>query len=215
MKWLVTLSAMALAASASPGFAADELDIAITGVIEPASCAMTIGNGGRFDYGEIDPSSVPPGTGLRSIGTIETPLSVECNAPMRWALTLTDHRKESSDVGFATTFGLGVTARDGKNIGEYSIDLVGPSADGDPVVLIRSSNSGRTWSKAIAGPEAISYGTVMSGYALAGAETLGPKTMQSFTGTMRLNGWLNGSRALDLSEEIALDGASTLQIYLL
>lgn len=200
---------------AAPALATDNFDVAVTGVIRPAACAMTIGNGGRFDVGEIDPSRLRGGSFLNYLAVMDTSFSLQCTSPARWALKGADRRAGTGHVNGTNTFGLG---RDGSgnNIGVYFLAVVDAMADEEAVVSTGSMDGGNTWSLAAGDDGQISDGPGnLLGFNTSAEASEGPKAIRSFTATLKLWPVITNAVSLDLSEDIELDGASTIQIYLL
>lgn len=211
MKHIALLSAAVFAVAASPAFAAEEVDVTVSGIIRPATCAMTVGNGGDFDHGEINSALL--GTENR-MEAISTPFSVECSSAARWALKAADGRTGHS--GPTNAFGLGKTVGD-VQIGSYVLSIVDGVADTSNMIATVSTDNAATWSASVAGnANELSYGpTRMVGFNIAGADAQGPKVIKSFAGKLNVQASINDVATFNLSEAIELDGASTIELHML
>lgn len=215
MKWAATICAAVFAVSAQPLLAADDVDVNVTGVIRPASCAMSVGNGGGFDHGEINPSLIGSNPGGNYLGGLETPFSIECASAARWALRGVDNRPGTTLGGSTQSyFGLGTTAG-GVRIGEYRLTVAEGVGDGDAVVATRSTDNGASWSRPATGVVSPQGGNALLGFNVDGADREGPKAIHSFAGKLRVATYINAASAFDLAEDVELDGSATLQLYLL
>lgn len=204
-----------LAVLAGPALAAGDIELTVGGVIRPASCTMTVGGGGRFDVGEIDPSRLKGGSILNYMAVMEAPFLLTCTSPTRWALKGMDHRHGTGHVNGVNTFGLGQD-RSGNNIGVYILVVVDAVADGVAVSSTGSLDGGTAWSTSVGDNGQLSSDpNKLVGFTEPGAEPLGPKVMKSFVATMKLWPILTNAASLDTSEDIELDGASTIQLYML
>lgn len=212
MKHIALLSLAVLAGAAPSAFAADDLDITVGGVIRPASCVMTVGNGGNFDHAEINSQLLSAAP--NELEALTTSFSLECSSAARWALTAVDAR---SDVSVpANAFGLG-KADNGADIGSYVLSIVDGVADGDAMAATVSLDTAVSWAVPATGnANELSYGAGrLVGFNDAGAETQGPKPIKSFAGTMKLQTTIGDITKFDLNDDVVLDGASTVQIYML
>lgn len=216
MKRIVLAAAGFFAASAAPAFAADNLEITVGGVIQPASCAMSVGNGGNFDYGEINATLLAQGgTSARTLEQLTAPFSLECDAAARWALRAVDERAGTGLYSLPYMFGLGLAKGDVK-IGDYWMAIEDGQADGVAVTSTFSIDGGSSWrGRANAIDDRVRHDGGLLGFNLASAGTQGPKAIKSFTGTLRLGASVNAVSRFDLSEDVELDGASTLQLYMI
>lgn len=216
MKRTLILAMAVLSASSMPAFAADEVEITVVGFIRPASCAMSVGNGGRFHHGEINSYLLKEGgLAAQRLEPLPTPFAIECSSPARWALKATDNRGETARVDTPWTFGIG-TAANGVKIGSYVIDIADAVADGEAVVGVESIDGGATWgtrASSVNGRLPSDGGVV--GFNVSSATAQGSKPIQSFAGTMKVQTTLAQATDFDLSEDIELDGSSTIQIYML
>lgn len=210
------LASAALAIASPVAYASDEAEVRVSGVIRPASCAISAGNGGDFDFGEINARLIAGGAAGQSAGPNKTTeLSVECSSAARWALKAVDGRLGSSIWSSSlATFGLG-RAGNGAPIGAYFLTLEGGVADGRAASIAVSRDGGVTWAAGVGIDARIHHDGMLSGFNVSGVHAEGPGAIRSFTTNMTLTAQLNRTSAFDLSNDIELDGAATIQLYML
>lgn len=211
------LASAALAIASPVAYASDEAEVRVSGVIRPASCAISAGNGGDFDFGEINAQLIPAGspTGQRPAPPKTTELSVECSSAARWALKAVDGRAGTSIWSPQPySFGLG-RADNGASIGAYNLVLAGGVADGKAASIAVSRDDGATWAAGVGADARIHHDGTLSGFNVSGVHAEGPGAIRSLTVNMELDLQLNRTSAFDLSNDIELDGAATIQLYML
>ncbi|WP_445147361.1 DUF1120 domain-containing protein [Dyella sp. Tek66A03] len=215
MKLLKSVLASAmLAGSATAAFAGTTADISVTGTITPGSCTINIGNGGNFDVGTIPASSLNRGA-RTSLPPAHNSFSVNCEAPLRFALKGTDNRADSVDkwmVG-GQEFGLGVTSANEK-IGSFYLSLGAMSADGSVVGSTESSDGGTSSVGISSGaPYVYTDGTLVGFTTETGSN--GPMAIQDLTGQLRANTTIRDADALTLTEAVPIDGSATIELVYL
>lgn len=217
-----SFAALVAAALATAGTAhAQTADVSVVGTIVPAACVPTIGGGGLVDYGKIPAASLDP-TGYTLLPAMELPLSVQCSAPVKLAVTATDNRASSRIPGILATlpevqgdagnFGLGTVS--GADVGGYSIRPKYDSftADGAAVHPIFSPDGGQTgWIPSTLG---ITHDPVhRRAWSLNGQDI--PLALSNLTGTLVVRAVLNKGDELPLTNEVPIDGNATIEfVYL-
>jgi type 1 fimbria pilin len=150
----IRLAALAtmLAAASFGAHAAETADLAVQGMIRPSACNVSLSGNGTVDYGTISALTLSETAGT-ALPSRDFTLSVNCDAPTVIGFVTTDNRAGtvSNTAGRATgalndLHYYGVGAVDGRNIGAYQIYRSTATADGSPVALFWSQNSGSTWS---------------------------------------------------------------------
>ena len=100
--------------------AASTVDLTVTGLITPMACTPVLSSGGLVDFGKISRNDLNPSTGTRLPHKYLT-LTVNCNAPGRYALRMRDTADglPTSTASFST----GWTGQQRNKIGVYSVAL--------------------------------------------------------------------------------------------
>lgn len=169
----ILLAASILVVSASPTFAAtagsDTKDIRVGGHVSPASCDISIDNGGNFDYGNMVSTDLEKRTlsgNMYVLDEIDASLIVQCPHPTKVALKTLDARggDAQSASGVPTLLGMSANqyykfalGRDvnGNRIGTYvigiSVKAGDVQVDGAEGYLVARSNPTSPWAAASAG----------------------------------------------------------------
>ncbi|QQX56982.1 DUF1120 domain-containing protein [Pseudomonas chlororaphis] len=214
MKRTISVGLLSAAMLASVNAHAAKAELKLIGTITPAACVPNFTGGATIDYGNI-----PAGTlNLTSQTTLlakSTTFNVTCDAPTIFYLKPADERAATVSanvipVGTETTptarFGLGA-APGGENIGAYSLQITGETADSGTTGRIRSIDGGATWAvfggilRATGGLVAFNNGS---------GNTPAPHT--SITTNVTVNAVLAPANTLPLTDDIPLDGLATVEV---
>ncbi|CUI38836.1 DUF1120 domain-containing protein [Achromobacter xylosoxidans] len=201
---------------------AQSIDVRVTGTITPAACVPAIEGGGTVDYGDISATSLNF-TSSTKLPTKTIGFSITCDAPTLVGAAMHDNRAGSAVVGLVQrvksqlsedrAYGLGVAG--GKNIGIYTVRFNPATAtmDGNPGVLTRTNDRGRSWGTPVDGyvselPEFIHAWTT-------GAGTARPFAFQVMSTTIDITAVIDKGENLDLANEVPLDGLATIELVYL
>ncbi|MFL9925740.1 DUF1120 domain-containing protein [Herbaspirillum lusitanum] len=211
---LITLT-VALSASLYAGLlqAAPSVELKVTGVIRPAACTPTLAGSGVVDYGTIAAGALQRGrsTALpaRQIG-----LTVACNAAAKIAVTFVDNRAASRVDGILDqlrsgaeyNFGLGSVA--GKNVGGYALSFSSnATADARSVSAIASKDRGNSWSQDAG---FLDHANTYFSFAENGAAS--PVALKVLSAQINVQPVLNKAEELPLTQDVPLDGSTTIEI---
>ena len=182
----------------------------------PMACTPTLSNGGHVELGKLSVSdlNLDKDTPLtpRAVS-----LNVNCDAPALFAVRMQDNRQGSATgVIDESTYGLGLDSRQQK-IGRYRLLFDPSSITTDSfaqVFLTDSANSGVSWNSANARIAAIGANRFL-GFSATPGSTSGPGAIQTLNATLSLEAVIAPLGALDLGNEVRLDGSGTLEIIYL
>ncbi|TFY90180.1 DUF1120 domain-containing protein [Pseudomonas nabeulensis] len=187
--------------------AASSIDLSVTGTITPSACTPSLSGSGRVDYGKI------PAKDLSVDRPTELPeatlkLSVNCDAETLFALHGRDNRRGSSIYSsLSEYYGLGLINGDQK-LGAYRIGVYNPVAD-TAVYPLFSFDYGKTWL-------VNSSGSFMGHeYWNAFGLTPTPIALKNVTVDLRIATDIAPAKTLTLTEEVPLDGSTTLDVVYL
>lgn len=199
----------ALFATAPAAFAASTTDVTVTGTITPAACTPSLAGGGNFDLGRISAQDLRPGgTGLP---TQVKSLGVVCDAPTRFALRAVDGRAGTDTNPNEYTFGLGSSGSE--KIGRYTMRLTNYIADGSSqVVGVVSDNGGGRWFVYRDYIHNTNQPWLLS---VAAAGQTEPLAMSVLSASLNLKAVIAPTTELTLTEDIQIDGASTIELVYL
>ncbi|MGY2259739.1 DUF1120 domain-containing protein [Pseudomonas sp. SDO55104_S430] len=184
--------------------AATEVELNVVGQITPNACDVLLSDNGIVDHGKV-PARTLNQYELSPLPGRQLDLSVSCNEALLFVLVGRDNRADSSlGPGFYYGLGWNVNAPD-ERLGAVSLAFRGAVADGQPALVLASSNLGLTWF-----PENNIYPNNYMGFAKPG--TLVPEPHRLLTATLSINTSINAASFLTLNQEVPLDGAIVLDL---
>lgn len=209
------LPALLLALSAAPAQAASSIDLSVLGRIIPTACTPLLSAGGVIDYGKISHQDLNLEQGTRlPVKTLQ--ISIDCNAPSRYALRMRDNRDGSATVNSEIYYGLGFD-RSGNRIGLYSMSFDPRQTQADTSASIygtESTTGGVAWRTANLNPIDIGANSYL-GFTDIEGSVAGPSAIGTLTGTVSIHTVISARRNLDLSVDTPLDGSATLEVVYL
>lgn len=209
------LIALPLLALPSLALAASSVELAIAGRIIPAACTPLLSSNGVVDFGKISQQDLNQDRGTR-LPARDLQLTLDCNGPVRFALRMRDNRDGTATVNSEIYYGLNLDPS-GNRIGLYSVvfDPTRTQVEGvSEVYGTESTTGGLAWRSANRNPIDIGARSFL-GFTDTNGSTTGPSALTHLDSTLKLEAVLNAKQNLDLSTEVALDGAATLEVIYL
>lgn len=206
---------IALALLSGTAHAASTVDLAVTGLITPMACTPLLSSGGLVDFGKISRNDLNLTNGTRLPHKYLT-LTVNCNAPGRFALRMRDNRDGTAHVNSEIFYGLGLDTS-GNKIGVYSVSFDPRQTVVDDLAVVygtESTTGGLAWRTANLNPIDVGSRSLLGFTDVAGS-TAGPSAIQTLTSTLKLEATINARQNLDLSVETPMDGSATLEVVYL
>ncbi|MFC3814996.1 DUF1120 domain-containing protein [Lysobacter sp. GCM10012299] len=217
MKFRTSILSGVLALACAPAaFAADTVDLSVTGTIIPASCTPTLSGGSTIDLGQISTANLSAASAT-SIPEQSVTLSIHCPTATSFAIRAQDNRAGSASNGGANFYGLG-SAPGGEKIGYYSLGVRGSTTTVDGGALgqgLTSSDGGTTWSAQGTGDF---WGTLPDGskiFAFSKSAGAVPSAIQDAAVTMRVVPSIAPRNGLPASDDITIDGSVTFEMVYL
>ena len=210
---LMPLAALALLSGTA--HAASTVDLAVTGLITPMACTPLLSSGGLVDFGKISRNDLNVANGTRLPHKYLT-LTVNCNAPGRFALRMRDNRDGTAHVNSEIFYGLGLDTR-GNKIGVYSVSFDPKQTVVDELAVVygtESTTGGLAWRPANLNPIDIGSRSLLGFTDVVGSNA-GPSAIQTLSSTLKLEATINARQNLDLSVETPMDGSATLEVVYL
>ena len=204
-KFAIALCSALLIAHSASALAASSTELAIKGLITPSACTPTLSSSGVIDLGKISASDLDE-MGITPIGKRTLQMNVTCEAQTLMALSSTDNRAGSAYVN--GLYGLGLINGDQK-LGYYDLTLMRLVADSIPAQVIWSADKGATWENKIY----LMPGTWVSAAALGGP--LQPIPVKEMNVDVDVGIRFAPAAELDLSNEVPIDGSTTLDVMYL
>lgn len=213
MKFSPTLLALAIAGSSAfgPTAFAQSADMSVTGKIFPGACVVNLGGGGIADLGDIRVDSLNADA-TTVLAPVELPITVACDAEVRFAFLGEDNASESSAVPYR--YGLGLTSADEK-IGSANLLVADVNVDGVPVFGTHSNDSGATWNESHVGGNFTLSMTDLLGFTKDEAIDTGPAPIQALQGSLKVVAEIQPTDALTTIEDIQVSGSATVNLVYL
>ena len=211
----ITLSALLYLLVTTPAQAASSIDLSVQGRITPTACTPLLSEGGVIDYGKISRHDLNLEQGTR-LPPKTLQISIDCNAPSRYALRMRDNRDGSAPVNSEIYYGLGFD-NTGNPIGLYSMSFNPRQTQADGAAQIygtESTTGGVAWRTANLNPIDIGANSYL-GFTDIEGSVAGPSAIGTLTGTVTVQTVINARQNLDLSVDTALDGSATLEVLYL
>lgn len=218
MKKLIRALAIVPVLCTSPLTAiANTAGMSITGIIPPATCTPSFSDGGVVDHGSINPVNLSPSE-FNILQSKSVQLSIACDAPAVFAITMRDNRGSSVPTGIEATLNgpatamLGLGTVGGKSIGAYMLSFAedGFAFGFNPVS--RATSSG-TWA-ALTDHRIVVDPTIDQQYSGAFAGETEPRFWTLVRARITIDTALNRANDLpSLSNDVILDGSATLTVF--
>lgn len=184
--------------------ASSSTELNVLGRITPHACDVLLSDNGLVDHGKV-PARTLNQHELSPLPGRQLDLSVSCDEPLLFVLVGVDNRADSSlGPGFYYGLGWNVHAPD-ERLGTISLVFGNAMADGEPALVLASSNQGLTWF-----PEKNAYPNNYMGFAKPG--TLIPEPHRVVIATVYINTSINAATFLTLNQEVPLDGSIVLDL---
>lgn len=191
-------------------FAASTVDLAVRGSITPSACSPLLGQDGVIDYGKIAARDLNL-TAFTPLPASTLPVGVNCEAPILFALRLTDNRAGSSATA-ELGFGLGLV-NGSEKVGVFHTTLHTPLGDSAPITQLQSLNNGQTWSVV---EENVTLPPLrLAAFGDASSGVWSPTPIQELRVQMRVSTFIAPAQGLTLDREVPLDGSATLDLIYL
>jgi type 1 fimbria pilin len=204
MKKQFSLLTAALLLSGTSSAFASTADLTVTGKITPSACSPTLAQS-EIDFGPISVSQLDPDNATE-VGQRSVQLNVACDAATSYALTLVDNKPGTAlHDGL---YGLGLINGEQK-LGGYDLVYFNPITENGTPTLLVSNDQAATWVNYTGG------GFAPGSWAGFGGNTGGdwsPTKAQTLDVGMQISAFIAPAKDLDLSNEVTLDGFSTLEV---
>ncbi|CAM3260695.1 MULTISPECIES: DUF1120 domain-containing protein [Pseudomonas] len=213
-KYCLAFSALLLC-SALPALAASTVDLSVRGKITPTACTPLLSSGGLIDYGKISQQDLNLDRGTR-LPVKQLQVSIDCNAPSRFALRMRDNRDGTATVNSEIYYGLGLD-NSGNRLGLYSMTFDPRHTLVDSTATVygtESTTGGTAWRTANLNPIDIGANSYL-GFTDTQGSVAGPSAIQELISTVKVEAVINARQNLDLSSDTLLDGSATLEVLYL
>lgn len=220
MKCIPSAIAVVLVMFAAPAWAQESAEMRVSGNVTAASgCSISISNGGVVELGEIPYANLNQSSTL-NLGVVQRTVSVVCDSPRRFALSVYDNREGTLNPALAACthcLSMGSTAGH-RPIGFYGLDFdYAPLVDGATQTLL-TSNDLVSWemffgyylSPVAKVPQSNARRYVAAG---AGASTVVAATTASWEFNVAM--FLESRDTMAISGPTTIDGSSTLDLIYL
>ncbi|MBT2372109.1 DUF1120 domain-containing protein [Pseudomonas fluorescens] len=196
-----TLRLLATLLFTSPAFAASSVDLTVKGLITPSACTLDLP--GVVDYGKISAKdlNLDKRTPLE-LKTIS--LTISCEAQTLFAINPVDNRPES---GGYYSYGLGLI-NGSERLGSYDLTFHSPVAD-IPSKMLNFREGRWMWiddDEAVIPNSLVALGEFQTdvGYL--------PHPLQNASLDITVYAAISAANTLTLTDEVAIDGSTTLEL---
>lgn len=215
------LLACLLSTTAMSAFAANTVDLKVTGTLTNSACTPSLSNNNTVDFGKTSLSGMSA-TDVNQLGYRDITLTITCDSATAVAWTSSDDRTDSVqlqkvggyDANNTMDFGLGKTAA-GVKLGAYIVsvnsgDIV---ADGVTNKLLYNTNlTTPTW--AIGGSGSFLRPNASTQYTVGDADKV-PVAFKTVAFPLRVQASVQDTTTLAITDDTTLDGLATISLVYL
>lgn len=211
------LTGAALLVALPAAMAASTVDVTVTGSIVPAACTPSL-SASEFHHGKISKTdlNMDGPTGFTENKKVAT-LNVNCTAATVYGIRGVDNRADTvGNNWYMTPYGLGLTPK-GEKIGAHFLELYPRESliDGKPAFISVGTASGTTWTNATQGEKGIrNYGELL-GFTDTAGPLAQPLPVKDASFALKSYLVIAAAKGLTLTDEVALDGAATIEVVYL
>jgi len=127
----ISLIAVALALGASSAYAAPitPAELKVTGTLDVPACTVTATDDGIYNYGDLSPTDIRPGTAVHVLDAISKPWNINCEGDTYLTFKVVDNAAASRAIVASENFGLGNVNGTGR-LGFFTVTMRNPRVDG-------------------------------------------------------------------------------------
>jgi hypothetical protein len=211
------LTGATLLAALPAAMAASTVDVTVSGSIVPAACTPSL-SASDFNHGKTSKTdlNLDGPTVLDEAGKVAT-LSVNCTAATVYGIRGIDNRADTvGNNSYVTPYGLGLTPK-GEKLGAHYLEIYPNESliDGKPAFVSVGNSSGTAWRDASQGERGIrNYGELL-GFTDTAGPLSQPKPIKDAAFSLKSYVVIAPAKGLTLTDEVALDGAATIEVVYL
>lgn len=190
-------------------------DLALTTRFTPGSCTPSLANNGVVALGALRADQLDPDRGTR-LPVRDIALTVQCDAPTLFALSMKDNRGGTSTVNNPYAYGMGLDGADNR-IGTYYVHLDPARTSADAMTTVyrtESFNGGTGWSNS-SSDEVLLASIAYVGFTDLAGSNAGPTPIQSLSSVLSVDATIAATRDLEIRDVITIDGMATVEIIYL
>lgn len=186
-------------------------EVNLSATLIPVACTPVLSGGGRIDYRQQSVSAFNR-TAATTLPVKRVTLNVDCDAMALFALGVVDNRSGTARSEGGAQFGLGLSG--GKRVGQYTLTLTETRVDDwGAANTLTSSRGGTFWSKS---PDHAQLSTpALVGFARTAGAVAGPDELQHLSTIIEVAPTIAPLNDLDVSEQVELNGSTTIEIVYL
>ncbi|HCT08189.1 MAG TPA: hypothetical protein DIW86_22745 [Pseudomonas sp.] len=203
MKALNALIATLLLTGTGTALAASSVDLTVRGIITPKACEPELSGGGNVEIGKISAKDLNADSPTR-LPDQTVRMTVTCDAATLVAIEPKDNRAGSASLPDDRNFGLGLV-NGSEKLGAFQMYLQSPVGDGTDLGPISSSDGGLTWTRYM-------YLTNNGITSVANTTAIAPVPVQSLVTDVVIIPYIAPANSLTLTEEVPINGSTTLTV---
>ncbi|MFJ7311543.1 DUF1120 domain-containing protein [Pseudomonas sp. NPDC098747] len=192
--------------------AAISADLRLAVTLVPAACDITLA-GGEFNFGTISSGTLSAARESTKTFASTKNLSIVCTGPSLIGIRAIDNRTGTSIRSGDVYYGIGRDSKGG-NIGYYLIGIGAvPTLDGVAAFKSKSDDGGVTWGTLNGTALSHSPGAVLSWNKIA--DNADPDLVTEVVQPLGVEMHIAPTNTLDISNEITIDGSTTIELVYL
>lgn len=123
-------ASLALVAAGAHAAEAPTAELRVIGTLDVPPCTVAAEGDGVYDYGDLGPQDIKPGTTTNKLATLSKHWTITCEGDTYLTYKITDNQDASTASTDSKYFGLGNVNGDGK-IGYFEVAMTNAKVDGN------------------------------------------------------------------------------------
>lgn len=210
MKKTLTLTAVATSLALFMGTASADpiapVELKVIGTLDVPACTVAADNDGVYDYSDLSPTDIKPGTTVNTLSPISKNWKIECEGDTYLTFKVVDNADATESVVAAHNFGLGNVNTDGK-LGYFTVLMENAKVD-NVISHVFATNTTSVANRAA------TTSVRKSGYTMGWAQTAANEQQigKVFETDMKVTATLAGSATMNgpITDDVPLAGSLTL-----
>ena len=180
-------------------------DLKVIGTLDVPPCTVTADDDGVYDYGDLGPQDIKPGTTQNTLKTIEKRWTIKCEGETYLGYTVVDNAADSVIGTQGDRFGLGFVNGTGK-VGYYTVKMKNATVDNNPANVYATTT---TSISSVAEVNA-QKGSYKMGWASKAVN--GQQIGSTFEANFDVTAYLGGTTDMNgpITDDVPLAGTATL-----
>lgn len=182
------------------------VDLRVVGTLDVPACTVTAADNGIYDFGDLSPTDIKPGTGTTTLPEITKNWTIDCDGDTYLTFKVNDNAEGTANGTLDTQFGLGNVNGAGK-VGFYTVQLLNAKVD-QVTSHVFATNTTTLSNKALT--TTVRKNNYSMGWASSTASV--QQIGSLFEADMKVIATLAGTQIMNgpITDDVPLDGSLTL-----